>query len=136
MGKKDKTKDQPRVTETPQLTHSPFAGLSAIAGAAPAGPPQAAEPAPPTQRERKRGRLVLRRETKHRGGKAVIVVAGFAELPMTYDAIEALGKELKQLLACGGSVTREREIVLQGDNAAKIAENLRGHGFQVVGLGC
>ena len=136
MGKKDKSKEQPRVTETPQLTHSPFAGLSGITGALPSGPSPSpvAEPAV-VRRERTRGRLVLRRETKHRAGKAVVVVAGFAALQLSDAELEALTKELKQLLGCGGTVTSEREIVLQGDNPGKIAEHLRSHGFQVAGVG-
>jgi translation initiation factor 1 (eIF-1/SUI1) len=31
--------------------------------------------------KKSRGRLILRRETKDRGGKVVVVVSGFAELP-------------------------------------------------------
>jgi translation initiation factor 1 (eIF-1/SUI1) len=86
-----------------------------------------------------RGRLVLRRETKHRGGKAVIIVRGFAQLAEFGDEtrVAELAKELKQKLGCGGTVEHgdgETEIVLQGDRAAKVAELLRGHGFRVDGV--
>jgi translation initiation factor 1 (eIF-1/SUI1) len=85
-----------------------------------------------------RGRLVQRRETKHRAGKAVVVVAGFEQL-REFDeaAIAALAKELKQALGCGGTVESRgaaREIVLQGDRPAQVAELLRARGFRVDGV--
>lgn len=136
-------KDKPRIPtdgEGGKLTHSPFAGLSAL----PAAPgPAPDEPAPgaaeaPAQ-PKKRGRLVLRRETKHRAGKAVIVIAGFGAIRDLDDrALEALAKELKQALGCGGTVERkgaEREIVLQGDRAPEIAGLLRERNFRVDGVG-
>ena len=82
---------------------------------------------------------MLRRETKHRGGKAVIIVRGFAALPEFGDEskLAELAKELKQKLGCGGTVEHgdgETELVLQGDRAAKVAELLRAHGFRVDGV--
>ena len=120
------------------LTHNPFAALSGRAG--PLAPAACGEPEreKPPEPKKTRGRLVLRRETKHRAGKAVIVVSGFTELK-TFDAqqIEKLAKALKQKLACGGSVETkqgEREIVLQGYRPAEVAELLRAEGFRVVGV--
>jgi translation initiation factor 1 len=101
----------------------------------PEGPQPSASTEPVAVRERARGRLVLRRETKQRGGKAVIVVAGFAQLSETDEALGELTKELKQLLGCGGTLSREREIILQGDNPTQIAEHLRAKGYRVVGVG-
>jgi translation initiation factor 1 (eIF-1/SUI1) len=82
--------------------------------------------------------VVLRRETKHRGGKAVVVISGF-ELLRGFDleAVGELAKRLKQALGCGGTVEENgnaREIVLQGDRAAKVAELLRAQGFRVDGV--
>lgn len=130
-----------------KLTHSPFAALKSALGeraeALPAHerPTQQTEPAreeAPSAPPKSRGRLVLRRETKRRAGKAVIVVQGFGSLQgFAKEAIDALAKELKQELGCGGTVERdgkEPEIVLQGDRAAKVAELLRARGFRVDGV--
>lgn len=111
--------------------HNPFAGLALDRAALPA----AGQPEPPPEapaKPHKRGRVVLRRETKHRGGKAVIIVRGVPEAE-----IDALAKQLKQKLGCGGTVERdagEPEIVLQGDQPAKVAEWLRAEGFRVDGV--
>jgi translation initiation factor 1 (eIF-1/SUI1) len=122
------------------LKHNPFASLSVERDALPAGeaPAPAVEDKPGPRPGSSRGRLVLRRETKHRGGKAVIIVRGFAALRGFSEAdVEALAKELKQKLGCGGTVEQEAgetEIVLQGDRAAKVAELLRAQGFRVDGV--
>jgi translation initiation factor 1 len=82
----------------------------------------------------RRGRLVQARETKHRGGKAVVIVRGFGQLPGWDEAaIEQLAKELKRALGCGGTV-EEQEIVVQGDRPAQVAEWLRAQGFRVDGV--
>lgn len=130
--------------EAAKLTHSPFAALNAQRGSAPqqgdradaAG--ESSSPIAPAPRDAprpvSRGRLVLRRETKHRGGKAVIVVAGFELLPrLDANALDALARELKQQLGCGGTV-EQHEIVLQGDRAAEVARELRARGFRVDGV--
>lgn len=142
------------------LKHNPFASL--LGQPAPAAPPPAAPqepavkppakqesapvphtptPAPHARREpdgKARGRVVLRRETKHRGGKAVIIVRGLPQV-RGFDeaAIAALAKQLKQQLGCGGTVEGsgdQREIVLQGDRASQVAELLRAQGFRVDGV--
>jgi translation initiation factor 1 len=116
------------------LKHNPFAALALDRAALPVAEPPAAAPPAPTA-AKSRGRLVLRRETKHRGGKAVIIVRGLAGLA---DAeVESLAKQLKQKLGCGGTVERdegEPELVLQGDQPAKVAEWLRAQGFRVDGV--
>jgi predicted translation initiation factor SUI1 len=94
--------------------------------------------AAPADKAKSRGRLVLRRETKHRGGKAVVIVRGLDALKDFDEAkVAELAKQLKQKLGCGGTVERgdgETEIVLQGDRAAKVAELLRAQGFRVDGV--
>ncbi|HUB66044.1 MAG TPA: translation initiation factor [Candidatus Methylacidiphilales bacterium] len=90
-----------------------------------------ASPSPP---RKKRGRLVLRRETKDRGGKVVVVISGFAELPGANAVMIAnLAKELKGKLGCGGSFDRQ-EIVLQGDRCAATWALLQELGFTVAGV--
>jgi translation initiation factor 1 (eIF-1/SUI1) len=81
------------------------------------------------------GRLVLARETKHRGGKAVVVIRGFATLPhWDQAAVASLARELKQALACGGTVEPDLEILVQGDRPGDVAAWLRAQGFRVAGV--
>jgi translation initiation factor 1 len=80
------------------------------------------------------GRLILRRETKDRGGKVVVVVYGFAELPGANAVMIAdLARRLKGRLGCGGSFDRQ-EIVLQGDRAADVCAALEAEGYRVDGV--
>jgi translation initiation factor 1 (eIF-1/SUI1) len=139
MGKKDKRANPVEIAETPQLTHSPFASLSAKLPSAPVTDNQPAADSgsardEPTAKRKTLGRLVLRRETKHRAGKAVIVISGFGALA-NFDAaaIESLAKQCRQKLGCGGSVHAD-EILLQGDRAADVAAMLRALGFRVEGV--
>ncbi|HEX6239273.1 MAG TPA: translation initiation factor [Polyangiales bacterium] len=138
-------KPKPPIGDAPGagLKHNPFAALAghaAPAAAEPttATPPAGAAPAASKDKSKSPGRVVLRRETKHRGGKAVIIVTGLDKL-RGYDAaaITALAKQLKQALGCGGTVEEHDgavEIVLQGDHPSKVAELLRARGFRVDGV--
>lgn len=125
-----------------KLSHNPFASLQGklalpVGEAVPPPDPQTSAREPEAT-NKKRGRLVQRRETKHRGGKAVIVVTGFGALAdFARPAVEALAKELKAKLGCGGTVEQEDGglvIVIQGDQAKKVAELLRAKGFRVDGV--
>jgi translation initiation factor 1 len=131
------------------LTHSPFAGLGGVALPADrvATPAEAPAPAASDQQARlparardagRGGRLILRRETKHRGGKTAVIVTGFGGLDeLKAGEVESLARELKRSLACGGSVegvAPHQEIVLQGDQPARVAELLRARGFRVGGV--
>jgi translation initiation factor 1 len=141
---------------TAPLQHNPFAMLGevdALKNLAPAPEPpkpvakpqtgrhdghrpplQNAKPPKPVIPKNSRGRLVLRREKKDRGGKTVVVVSGFAELPGANAVMIAdLAKELKGKLGCGGSFDRQ-EIVLQGDRAAAVNALLEELGFRVDGV--
>ena len=114
---------------TPPGLASPFAGLQT--DGLPPGEITAA-PAQTTPGKLRRGRVVLRRETAHRGGKTVIVVDDFASsIPMSL--IEELARKLRNACGCGGT-TRQRRIELQGEQAAKIRSFLEGEGFQVAGV--
>lgn len=124
----------------PALTQSPFAALAQkVVAAAPASPVAvaASEPQPPREAKPQRlGRLLLRRETKHRGGKTVVVISGFAALRDHSDAkLGELEKHLKSRLGCGGTVELEaREILIQGDRPDEIATLLRTLGYEVAGV--
>ncbi len=108
-------------------THQPFADLTI--GDLPAGPAQAPTPVDP---EWKMGRVVLQRETAHRGGKTVVVIQDFAtHLPES--VIERVAKKLRAACGCGGTV-KNRRIEIQGDQPAKIRALLEAEGFQVAGV--
>ncbi len=89
----------------------------------------AANPSPSLAK--KRPRIVLRREKSQRGGKTVIVVS---QLPthLSGPEIETLAREVRKALASGGSV-REREIEIQGDQAARVRRYFENLGYEVAG---
>jgi len=64
-------------------------------------------------------------ETKHRGGKAASVVAGFVGKT---DELEALGKQLKNYCGTGGTV-KDGEIIIQGDQREKMLQWLLKNGY-------
>jgi translation initiation factor 1 len=78
------------------------------------------------------GRVVLRRETAHRGGKIVIVIDDFAPFIST-QSIEDLGRKLRSACGCGGT-TRLRSIELQGNHVHRIRSLLEQEGFRVAGV--
>ncbi len=96
----------------------------------PAGPPV---PAPAgTESPWKMGRVVLRREKAHRGGKTVIVIDDFAtHLPLS--VIETVAKKVRVACGTGGTVTGRR-VEIQGDQPAKVRAALEAQGFQVAGV--
>ena len=109
--------------------NNPFAGLR-TEGLPPGEEPSS--PAPPAARKPGMGRVVLRREKAHRGGKTVIVVHDFApSIPMS--VIEELARKLRHACGCGGT-TRQRTIELQGDQPARIRALLEEEGFRVAGI--
>ncbi|MEQ1851679.1 MAG: translation initiation factor [Chthoniobacteraceae bacterium] len=112
-----------------------LAGLGdALANLAIPAPPAAEperEPVAPAP-SRRMGRVVLRRETAHRGGRTVIVVHDFPPA-VTQNGLEELARGLRRALGTGGTV-RERTIEMQGDQPAKIRAFLQDAGFQVAGV--
>lgn len=95
---------------------------------APPATPASVEPAKP----KRLGRVVLRRETAHRGGRTVIVIHDFPP-NFTLNALEELARNLRHALGTGGTV-RERTVEMQGDQPAKIRTFLEKMGFQVAGV--
>jgi translation initiation factor 1 len=95
------------------------------------GPQPKGDPDSP-QRLWKMGKVILQRETAHRGGKTVIVIKDFAShLPVT--VIEKIAKRVRSACGCGGTV-KDKRIEIQGDNVAKIRAVLEEEGFQVGGV--
>jgi len=122
------------LTPTGAGLSNPFAALN-IDGL-PAGEKTAPSPAPAsagaTPKPSKFGRVVLRREKAHRGGKTVIVIYDFApNIGLNY--IESLSGKLKAACGCGGTV-KEREIEIQGDQPTRIRALLEAEGFRVAGV--
>ena len=123
------------------LRQSPFAALSGLSSPAAADPPLAGSTAPtenPAKQSqpRSRGRLLLRRETKHRGGKTVVVISGFSALrDRSEKTLHEIEKHIKSRLGCGGSTDVERaEVLIQGDRPDAIADLLRALGYDVAGV--
>jgi translation initiation factor 1 len=69
--------------------------------------------------------LKLHRETKGRGGKAVIIVRGFVG---DEDDLKDLGKALKAHCGTGGSA-KDGEIIIQGDQRDKVEAYLKQKGY-------
>jgi translation initiation factor 1 (eIF-1/SUI1) len=144
MKKRDdnRKRDVPEAGSAPVLKHNPFGalrGASAPAATIAARPAEShTEIAEPAKEPKSRGRLVLRREKKQRGGKTVVIVAGLrSNAHLSESEIAKIAQHLKQQLGCGGAVERvqsDSEIVVQGDQPARIAELLRALRFRVDGV--
>jgi translation initiation factor 1 len=123
------------LTPTGQGLANPFAGLD-VAGLPegvadqPTASVSSKSDGPP--KPSKFGRVVLRREKAHRGGKTVIVIDDFApNIGMAY--IESLAGRLKAACGCGGTM-KDRTIEIQGDQPARIRAFLEQEGFRVAGV--
>jgi translation initiation factor 1 len=75
--------------------------------------------------------LHLHRETKGRGGKAVVIVRGFVG---SEEDLQALGKAIKSFCGTGGSV-KDGEIIIQGDQRQKVEEYLQKDGYRTKRVG-
>jgi len=71
-------------------------------------------------------KLRIRLDTKHRAGKAVSLIEGFTG---TNNALEDLGKKLKNFCGTGGSV-KDGKIIIQGDQREKILQWLLKNGYK------
>jgi translation initiation factor 1 len=99
-------------------------------GPLPSPPPSAQRPG--SDKKRKLGRVVLRKETAHRGGKTVIVVDQFpSHIPL--DELNRLARELRKAVGSGGGV-KDRTIEIQGDHPAAIRTLLQAAGYDVAGV--
>lgn len=109
--------------------HNPFAGLSGE-GLPPGSiqPPPAAAEAP----RKNRGRVDIKRQTAHRGGKTVTVVTGFVGIGLPEK--EKLAKQMQKVCGTGGTV-KEGRIEIQGDRREDVAKILTEAGFRPVMAG-
>jgi translation initiation factor 1 len=123
-------KERVEFTPDPEF-NNPFAGLQ-IDGLPLGAETVGAETVPLALPRRAFGRVVLRRETAHRGGKTVIVIYDFAP-QISNHSIEKLGRKLRQACGCGGAI-KERTIEIQGNHVTRLRELLEAEGFRVAGI--
>jgi translation initiation factor 1 len=71
-------------------------------------------------------KLMIRLETKQRGGKKATLISRFVG---TKDDLETLAKQLKNHCGTGGSVV-DGEILIQGDQVQKIKAFLISKGYK------
>jgi len=110
---------------------SPFAALKNVERLpASARQPVAhqADAAPPIP-QKNRGCVDISRQTAHRGGKTVTVVAGFAGIGQAEK--ERLAKAMQKACGAGGTV-KEGRIEIQGDQRDTVARILTDAGFRPV----
>lgn len=75
--------------------------------------------------------LEVHRETKGRGGKAVVLVRGFQG---SDDDLSTLAKRLKATCGTGGSA-KDGEIIIQGDQREKVMAFLEKEGYKTKRVG-
>jgi translation initiation factor 1 len=71
-------------------------------------------------------KLIIRLETKQRGGKKATLIKGFVG---KLSDMEALAKQLKNFCGTGGSIV-DGEILIQGDNVKKVKDYLVSKGYK------
>ena len=72
------------------------------------------------------GVVRIRRESKGRGGKTVMVITG---LPLDAAALTALAGELKKRCGCGGTA-KDGVIEIQGDHGELLLAELARRGYK------
>jgi translation initiation factor 1 len=123
----------------PDLMADPFGELSKL-GDLPAGPEVSRDssaiiPVKTSQRGQKntrRGRVDIVRQTAHRGGKAVTVARNFTGISLTEK--QDLAKKMQKACGVGGTV-KDGCIEIQGDKREEMKRILTEAGFQPVFAG-
>ena len=127
------SKDRVPTSGGQSLTQNPFEKLE-VAGLPPgpaqplAGPEKVPSPVP----ARNRGRVDIKRQTAHRGGKTVTVVSGFVGIGLPEK--ERLAKAMQKTCGTGGTV-KDGNIEIQGDRRDEVARILTEADFRPVFAG-
>ena len=90
------------------------------------------QPAEHLMRAKNRGRVDILRQTAHRGGKTVTVIANFKGIGLPEK--ESLAREMQKACGTGGTV-KDGRIEIQGDKRDEVARILSKAGFQPVFAG-
>ncbi len=73
-------------------------------------------------------KLTIMLDSRHRAGKSVTLITGFTGKP---EDLEALSKKIKNHCGTGGSA-KDGDIIVQGDQRAKVKGFLEKDGYRVV----
>lgn len=125
-----------RTDGAPPLSANPFAALEGALGELPPGEVASAPPeSTPTPTEappsRLRGKIIVRREKKGRGGKTATVLEG---LRLPDDALQDMAQQLRRSLGCGAHV-EGTNIVLSGAQTDRIRDWLSAQGATRIVIG-
>ena len=117
-----------------EFGQKPFAALgqAGLPPAPEARPGQTRDRSDPAAPRRNRGRVDILRQTAHRGGKTVTVVANFVGIGLPEK--EQLAKQMRKVCGTGGTV-KDGRIEIQGDRRSEVARILAAAGFQPVMAG-
>src|SRR5437870_13861597 len=107
--------------DPPNVFHNPFSAL--CSHGLPHGKAELTTP------RKNRGRVEIRRQTAHRGGKTVTVITGFVGIGLPEK--EKLAKAMQKACGTGGTL-KDGRIEMQGDKRAEVARILAESGFQPV----
>lgn len=129
MSRKRDRKDTDAAADEPE--DNPFGMLSSLENLV-EGPKEPIKTSKRGQKNMKRGRVDILRQTAHRGGKAVTVVKGFKGIGQP--EIKALTKKMQKACGVGGTI-KNGCIEIQGDNREKVKQILEEAGFQPVFAG-
>ena len=86
----------------------------------------------PNVPKKDRGRVDIKRQTAHRGGKTVTVISGFLGISLAEK--ETLAKEMQKACGVGGTV-KEGRIAIQGAKRVEVSRILTNAGFRPVFAG-
>jgi len=118
------------------LSSNPFAGLGGVLGELPAGepiadPPKKAGEGAEIARPSLRGKIVVRREKKGRGGKTATIIEG---LRLPAETLAEMAQQLRRKLGCGAHV-EGATIVVTGAQTERVRSWLGSQGATRVVIG-
>jgi translation initiation factor 1 len=114
------------IAAAPRVTNNPFGALAGLREALPAAPElerASAGDTPDAVRSKPGSKVVVRRETKGRGGKTVTRVSGLA------GELGPFATRMKKALGCGASVEGD-ELILLGSLVERAATWLEAQGLK------